>query len=220
MVITYSSDRSKEHVNDLIYRINSEAGSSAVGVQCDLQSLQAPKQIVDAARHYFGTHIDILINNAAMITDKWVQDITPQHFDDAFHLNVRAPLLMVQAILPHLRAPGRIINISSVASRDKYPGVGTYAASKAALEGYTRTWATELGKDGTTVNVVNPGPVESEMLDQVDRALVERQKAATPVQNRVGNPEEIADVVAFLAGLDSRWISGQCISVSGGFMML
>ena len=220
MVITYSSDRSKEHVNDLIYRINSEAGSSAVGVQCDLQSLQAPKQIVDAARHYFGPHIDILINNAAMITDKWVQDITPQHFDDVFHLNVRAPLLMVQAILPHLRAPGRIINISSVASRDKYPGVGTYAASKAALEGYTRTWATELGKDDTTVNVVNPGPVESEMLDQVDRALVERQKAATPVQNRVGKPEEIADVVAFLAGPDSRWISGQCISVSGGFMML
>ena len=93
--------------------------------------------------------------------------MTAEHFDEVFHLNVRAPLFMVQAVLPHLRRPGRIINISSVGAREGYAGTGTYSASKAALEGYTRNWAVELGKDGTTVNAVNPGPVESEMLDQV-----------------------------------------------------
>jgi 3-oxoacyl-[acyl-carrier protein] reductase len=114
---------------------------------------------------------------------------------------------MVQAVLPHLRRPGRIISISSVGSRAAYPGVGTYGASKAALEGYTRAWAAELGKDGTTANTVNPGPVQSEMLDQVSREIIEPQKKATPVQQRVGTPEEIAEIVAFLAEPRSSWVS-------------
>lgn len=92
-----------------------------------------------------------------MITDKYVQDVDPEHFDEVFHLNVRAPLMMIQAVLPHFRRPGRIINIGSVGARGGYPSTGTYAASKAALEGFTRVWASELGEDGTTVNCVNPG---------------------------------------------------------------
>lgn len=152
-----------------------------------------------------------------MITDKYHYDITPEHFDEVFHLNVRAPLLMLQAILPHLRRPGRIINISSVGAREGYPATGTYAASKGALEAYTRNWAVELGKDGTTVNAVNPGPVQSEMLDQVSPAVVEAQKKATPIENRLGTPEEVAEIVAFLAEDRSSWLTGQCISASGGF---
>ena len=123
---------------------------------------------------------------------------------------------MVQAVLPHLRRPGRIINISSVGARGGYPGSGTYAASKGALESYTRAWAFELGEDGTTVNCVCPGPVKSEMLDQVDPSVVKPQLERTAVQQRVGTPEEIAEVVAFLAEPGGRWISGQCLSVSGG----
>ena len=220
VVITYSSDRSKTSVEELITQIKSEANSSAIGVQCNLHSLEAPRQIIEASLRAFGPHIDILVNNAAMITDKFVQNITPEHFDDVFHLNARAPLLMVQAILPHLRAPGRIVSISSVAAREKFPGVGTYAASKAALEGYTRTWATELGRDGTTVNAVNPGPVESEMLDQVATTIIDRQKQVTPVENRVGTAEEVAEIVAFLAEPRSSWVTGQCISASGGYLVM
>lgn len=152
-----------------------------------------------------------------MITDKYVGDITPEHFQDVFNLNVRAPLLMVQEVLPHLRCPGRIINISSVGGRDGYAGTGTYSASKAALEGYTRNWAVELGKDGTTVNAVNPGPVASEMLDQVDPKVVEAQKGVTPVEQRLGTAEEVAEIVAFLAEPRSSWVTAQCISASGGY---
>jgi 3-oxoacyl-[acyl-carrier protein] reductase len=140
-----------------------------------------------------------------MISANLLEDITTAHFEQVFNLNVRAPLLMVQAVLPHLRRPGRIINIGSVGGRAGYRATGTYAASKAALEGYTRNWAIELGKDGTTVNCVNPGPVQSEMLDQVDERTVEAQRQATPVENRVGTAEEVAEIVAFLAEERSSW---------------
>lgn len=217
MVITYSSDRSKVPADELISQIETVANSSAVGVQCDLQNLDAPKQIVDAAIKAFGGSIDILVNNAAMVTDKFVQDVTPSHFAEVFHLNVRAPLLLIQALLPYMRKPGRIINISSVASREGYSGTGTYAASKAALEGYTRNWAVELGGDGTTVNCVNPGPVQSEMLDKIDPKTVETQRLKTPIEHRIGTAEEVAEIVAFLAEPRSSWVTGQCISASGGY---
>lgn len=176
------------------------------------------KKIVDETLGAFGPQIDILVNNAAVISDKLIADITPEHFDNVFHVNVRASLLMLQAVLPHLRRPGRIVNISSVGARHGYQSTGTYAASKAAIEGYTRNWAAELGKDGTTVNAVNPGPVQSEMLDQVDPAIVEPQKKATPVEQRTGTTEEIAEIVGFLVEPRSSWVTGQCISASGGYV--
>lgn len=112
---------------------------------------------------------------------------------------------------------GRIINIGSVGARGGYPSTGCYAASKAALEGFTRVWASELGGDGTTVNCVNPGPVASEMLDQVDPKIVEGQKAVTAVGKRLGTAEEVASIVSFLAEVRSSWMSGQCVSASGGY---
>ncbi|OQE11169.1 hypothetical protein PENFLA_c080G04394 [Penicillium flavigenum] len=204
VVITYSSDRSKPTADALIQRIKTDLQSDAIGVQCDLKQPSSPKHIVDATLQAFG-QVDILVNNAAAISDKWCHEITPDHFSEIFDLNVRAPLLMLQACLPHMRRPGRIINISSVAARRGYQGTGAYAASKSALEGFTRNWAMELGKDGTTVNAVNPGPVESEMLDQVDPAIVQPQKDVTPVQKRAGTTVEIANIVAFLAGPESSW---------------
>ena len=216
VVFTYTSERSKEPSEELISRIKSEARSSAISVQCDLQDLESSQKIVDATVEAFG-EIDILVNNAGTISDKFTQDIDPEHFDEVMHLNVRAPLMMVQAILPHLRRPGRIINIGSVGAKGGYAGTGVYAASKAALEGFTRVWATELGGDGTTVNCVNPGPVASEMLDQVAKETVDKQKDATAVGKRLGTAEEVAAIVSFLAEERSSWVSGQCISASGGY---
>ncbi|KAI5357607.1 Putative short-chain dehydrogenase/reductase SDR, NAD(P)-binding domain superfamily [Septoria linicola] len=219
VAITYSSDKSKQGADELISRIKSEANSSAIGIQCNLSEVPAAQHIVDETVKAFGQDIDILVNNAATISDKFIADITPEHFDAVMHLNVRAPLLMLQAVLPHLRRPGRIINISSVGARAGYRAVGVYSASKAALEGFTRNWAAELGKDGTTVNAVNPGPVETEMLKQVDEATVRPQLEATAVEKRAGKPEEIAEIVAFLAEGRSSWVTGQCISASGGYAM-
>lgn len=126
---------------------------------------------------------------------------------------------MTQAILPFLPPGGRIINIGSVGARAGFAGLGLYCSSKAALEGLARCWAAELGGNGTTVNCVNPGPVESEMLKNIPKEIVEAQKASTPLEKRVGTVEEVAAVVAWLAGGESRWVTGQSLSVSGGWAM-
>ena len=163
--------------------------------------------------------IDILVNNAGVEVVKPLGEITPDDYAKVYDLNVRGTLLMTQAVLPYLNPKGRIINISSVGSRAGFPGLGLYCSSKAAIEGLTRCWAAELGKNGTTVNAVNPGPVESEMLTNIPKEIVEGQKKATPLENRVGTVEEVAAVVAWLAGEDSGWVTGQVISASGGWAM-
>jgi 3-oxoacyl-[acyl-carrier protein] reductase len=127
-----------------------------------------------------------LVNNAGTEGIKKLDEITPQDFAQVYDLNVRGALLMTQAVLPYLQPQGRIINISSVASRAGFPGFGLYCSSKAALEGLTWCWAGELGGNGTTVNAVNPRPVESNMLKNVPKEIVEKQKAETPVENRLG----------------------------------
>ena len=159
--------------------------------------------------------VDILVNNAGARVVKPLGEITIEDYDTSYNVNVRGTLLLTQAVLPHLSAYGRVINIGSVGSRAGFAAMGLYCSSKAALEGLTRCWAAELGSNGTTVNCVNPGPVPSEMLDGVPPAIVAAQKASTPIQNRLGTPEEIAGVVAALAGKDGAWISGQVISASG-----
>lgn len=216
--MTFASDRSKQPADALISRISTEAKSSAIAVQCNLGALSSAAEIVDATIKAFG-HIDIIVNNAATLCAEFLVDVTPEDFEFSYNVNVRAPLMLLQSALPYLRRPGRIINISSVGSRASFAGTGIYASTKAALEALTRVWASELGQDGTTVNAVNPGPVQSEMLEQVRSEIITRQKETTAVENRVGTPQEIAEVVAFLAEERSSWVTGQCISASGGYAM-
>ncbi|EGP82675.1 unnamed protein product [Zymoseptoria tritici ST99CH_1A5] len=219
VTITYTSDKSQSAAKELISEIKTSANSDAVAVQADLRDTASPRKIVDETVKAFGKDIDILVNNAAEFASVPLQDITLEHYDSILNLNLRAPLLMLQAVLPHLRRPGRIINLSSVGARGGYPGVSMYAASKGALEAMSRTWATELGGDGTTVNCVNPGPVQTEMFDAVDPEIVKPQLEATAVEKRVAKTEEIAEIVGFLAEGRSSWVSGQCIGASGGLQM-
>lgn len=129
-------------------------------------------------------------------------------------------MLLVKAVQPHLRpGGGRIINMSSVGGRAGFKGLSLYCSSKAALEGFTRCWAAELGSEGHTVNAVSPGPVETELLENIPREIVEMQKRMTPLENRVGTVDDIAQLVAWLASEESRWVSGQVLSASGGWAM-
>ena len=124
---------------------------------------------------------------------------------------------MTQAVIPFLPPNGRIVNLSSVGARANFENVSLYAASKAAVEGFTRTWATDLGGNGTTVNAIAPGPVPSELLDKFPPELIEGQKKATAVGKRIGSVEEVANIAAWLASPESSWVSGQTISASGGY---
>lgn len=122
-------------------------------------------------------------------------------------------------MLPHLRAPGRIINISSVGARAGFKNLSVYCSSKAALEGLTRCWAAELGAQGHTVNCVSPGPVQTELMDNIPTETIEMQKATTPVQNRIGTVDDITQIVSWMASEGSRWVTGQVLSASGGWAM-
>lgn len=220
MAVTYTSPSSEDKVAAIVQQITDLPNSTrAIAVKADAADPSSAPKVASETVRAFGPHIDILVNNAAIEMTKAIADITTEDFHAVYAVNVLHPILLTQAVLPHLRAPGRIINVSSVGGRSGFAQLSLYTSSKAALEGLTRSWAGELGRDGTTVNAVAPGPVQSEMLEKIPPEIVEMQKKGTPVEQRLGQPQEIADVVSWLAGPESSWVSGQVINVSGGWTM-
>ena len=218
--MTFSSSGSEKSVDELVKRVEQlENGSAAAKVRADLRQIDAPEMIVQATRSAFGDHIDILVNNAGCELVKNLEDISVDDFSYVYDLNVRAVFLMSKMVLPYLRAPGRIINVGSVGARLGLKELSLYCSSKAAVEGMTRCLAAELGLQGHTVNTVSPGPVPTDVLDGIPKEMVEMQKNSTPVENRLGTTDDIAQIVGFLSEESSRWITGQAISASGGSSM-
>ncbi|KAF2755679.1 NAD(P)-binding protein [Pseudovirgaria hyperparasitica] len=214
VLVTYNSESSASKVE----RFATEIGPQIDSVQANLSDHKGPEKVVEAATNFFGEKsIDILVNNAAFLNNGALGEITRDDYDAVFNVNVAGTLFLTQAIRPHLRPAARIINISSVGARMANVGMSLYTASKAALNGLTRVWASELGHDGTTVNAVCPGPVQSDMLDLVPAEIKELQRKETPVEQRFGEDRDIAGVVSWLAEERSRWVTGQVISASGGY---
>ncbi|KAI9734751.1 MAG: hypothetical protein M1818_006738 [Claussenomyces sp. TS43310] len=225
VVITYTSKSSEDAVKNLISKIEDlNNGARGTSICTDLRDPASPGLIaakaVEFGRSGKSSHIDILVNNAGIELVKRVGSIDVEDFEKVFHLNVRAPVLLMEAVLPHLPPTGgSIINLSSVGARAGFPGLSLYCSSKAAIEGLTRCWAAELGAKGTRVNSVNPGPVDTEMIKKIPKEIVDEQKKQTPLENRIASTEDIALIVCWLAGQDSRWVTGQVISASGGYAM-
>ncbi|MFE7270048.1 SDR family oxidoreductase [Streptomyces sp. NPDC057623] len=161
--------------------------------------------------------LDILVNNAGASGSGPVGQAVPEIFDRMIAVNAKAPFFLVQGALPRMRDGGRIINISSLATRRAFPESLAYAMSKGALDTMTLALAKELGGRGITVNTVGPGFIETDM-NARRRTTPEARAAlaARSVFDRIGTPSDVADVVAFLACDDSRWITGQYLDVSGG----
>ncbi|CEL03921.1 hypothetical protein ASPCAL05058 [Aspergillus calidoustus] len=226
VALTYTTPGSKPGVEAVISRITAlQNGSSASAIQADLRDPDAPRRIIAATLDAFPTKdnkLDIVINNAGVALCKPLTECSDEDISSIFDVNVTGTMRFTREVIPYLRSPGRIINISSIAARRGAAGFSIYSASKAALEGFTRSLAYELGVEGQghTVNCVQPGPVESSMLrNDLPPDVVEYMRQGTAVGNRIGMPEDIARVVVFLAGEESGWVSGECISVSGGFHM-
>jgi 3-oxoacyl-[acyl-carrier protein] reductase len=162
------------------------------------------------------TSLDDLVNNAGILDGTPIERVTPQAFDRSFEINVRAPFFLVQRALPRLRENGRIINISSAVTRIASPFLH-YAMGKGAIDVLSRTLAQQLGPRGVTVNTVTPGVVDTDMGAWVDSAPdLRAQVSSTVALGRIGQAADIADVVAFLASDDARWVTGQSIEASGG----
>jgi 3-oxoacyl-[acyl-carrier protein] reductase len=161
--------------------------------------------------------LDILVNNAGVSGSGPIAQAVPEVFDRMIAVNAKAPFFLVQSALPRMRDGGRVVNISSLASRRAFPESVAYAMSKGALDTMTRCLAKELAGRGITVNTVGPGFIETDMNARRRATPGARAAlAARSVFDRLGSPSDVADVVAFLASDDSRWITGQYLDVSGG----
>jgi 3-oxoacyl-[acyl-carrier protein] reductase len=203
------------------YRSDAAAAAALAAEGGDVVAVQADQEDLASLDALFGAvdgGLDILVNNAAVTAQALIGDITPELFDQAMTVNAKFPLLAMRRAAPLLRDGGRIVNISTLNTLLPAPGIALYCASKAALEQFTKVAAIELGGRGITVNCVSPGATDTDLLRSANPAeALEQVPKVTPL-GRLGAPEDIADVVAFLAGPDARWITGQNIPATGGLL--
>ncbi|MEO3812468.1 SDR family oxidoreductase [Sphaerisporangium sp. B11E5] len=194
------------------------AGGAAHAVRADLAEPGAATRLMEAAAERLGT-VDILVNNAApAFVPTPLADLAEEDFDRAMTANARAIFLTLRHAARHMPDGGRVINISTVNTVRSSPGIAAYAAGKGALEQLSLVAAQELGPRGITVNIVSPGATDTDLLRGTNPPeALEMATAITPLR-RLGTPDDVAAVVAFLAGPDARWITGQNIRASGGLV--
>jgi len=191
-----------------------ELGRRALAIRADSGDAAAVVAAVETTIGEFG-RLDILVNNVGVGVIAPIDQIQLEDVDRVLGVNVRGTFLVTQAAAPHLGEGGRVITIGScVSDRVPGPGMTLYAVSKTAMVGLTKALARELGGRGVTVNLVQPGPTDTDM-NPADGPYAADQRSLT-VSDRYAEPAEIADTVAFLAGDQARYITGTSISVDGG----
>ena len=211
VVIAYSksADAAQQLVRDL-----EASGQRASAVQADVAKPEEVAQLFATTLAQYG-RIDYVINNAGTIVPRPLADITDEIYDLVFNVNVRGALNVLKHAAKHLGNSGRVVNTSSTMVGDPIPGGALYAASKAALEALGAVAAKELGPRGITVNSLRVGATVPGMFSKAPPERQAAMAAASPFK-RLGKPEDIADVVAFLVSDAGRWITGQTITVDGG----
>ncbi|WP_438042326.1 glucose 1-dehydrogenase [Sorangium sp. So ce128] len=193
-------------------------GRRATAVRADVSSVEEIKVLFERAAAAF-ERVDVLVNNAAVFEACALRDVSRAAFSNIFDLNARSVLFASEEAARLMGNSGRIINISSDLSCMAMPGTSLYAGAKAAIEAFTRVHAAELGPRGITVNAIAPGIIDTDALrTQMTDERIQGVASMTPL-GRVGTPEDVADVVAFIASDDSRWITGQVLHVNGGVLM-
>lgn len=206
---------------EALKELERKIGADVLTIEADLAETEAPARVVARALEVFGG-IDILVNAAGHISNGTIENTALEAWDDMMNVNVRASFQLMQKALPSLiERRGNIVNVSSVTGLRAFPGVLAYCVSKAALDQLTRCASLELAAKGVRVNAVNPGVVVTQihkrggMNDDTYAAFLEHSKTTHPL-GRTGRPEEIADLVLFLASDKASWITGATYSIDGG----
>jgi 3-oxoacyl-[acyl-carrier protein] reductase len=215
VVVNYSS--SKEGADRVVGDITSKGGK-AVAVQANVAKQTDIQRLFAEAKKQFG-RVDILVNNAGIYEFQPLEQVTPEHFHKQFDLNVLGLILTSQEAVKHIGpGGGAIINIGSVAATAGLPGSSVYGGTKAAVDAVTRALAKELGPKKIRVNSINPGMIETEGYHAAgiaDSDFRKQVEATTPL-GRIGQPQDVAPAVAFLASNDAAWITGETLFISGG----
>lgn len=214
VIVNYTS--SPEKAAEVVDTIK-QAGGEATAVQADISQLAELEQLFQTTISTYGK-LDILVNNAGVMKMQAIADVTEADFDQQFAINVKGTFFACQQAAIHMERNGRIINFSTSVVGQMFPAYSVYAGTKGAVEQFTRQLAKEFGKKGITINAVAPGPVNTELFT-VGKS--EQQIEGLRNMNafgRLGEPEDIADVVLFLASESSKWVTGQTLRANGGFI--
>lgn len=216
VIVNYNG--SEARANEVVEEIKSNGGE-AVAMGCDVSDFEKAQEMITTVIKEQGS-LDILVNNAGVTRDNLLMKMTEEDFDKVLSTNLKGAFNCIKHVSRQMlrQKSGRIINISSVVGISGNAGQANYAASKAGVIGMTKAVSKELGSRGITVNAVAPGYVETEMTD----GLSDEQKAAMLSMislKRAAKPEDIANVVAFLASEDAAYVTGQVIAVDGGMAM-
>jgi NAD(P)-dependent dehydrogenase (short-subunit alcohol dehydrogenase family) len=206
----FITGRRKDKLDEAVKAI----GRNVTGVQGDASNLDDLDRLYDTVKKTKGK-IDVLFASAGMGELVKLEDVTPEHFDKTFDLNVRGTLFTVQKALPLFNDGGSIFMNGSIASIKGFPAFGVYSASKAAVRSFARTWLLELKERKIRVNVLSPGTIDTPILDPLGPDAKEFFKSQIP-RGEIGRPEEIASVALFLASSDSSFVNGVELFVDGG----
>ncbi|SFI50472.1 NAD(P)-dependent dehydrogenase, short-chain alcohol dehydrogenase family [Paenibacillus sp. UNC496MF] len=213
--------RNRERAEAVVREIEQEGGS-AFAIGAELRSAEGALRLCEAmdkalAARTDDVRFDILVNNAGIGLPAAIGDTTEAAFDELMAVNAKAPFFLIRQALPRLRNGGRIVNLSSAVTRISLPAVPAYSMTKGAVNALTLALANQLAPRGITINAVQPGFVATDMnAGMLQDPEAERFGAGYAAFGRWGQPEDVADVVAFLASPDSRWVTGQLIDASGG----
>jgi len=212
VVVNYSHDA--KDADEVVKAIGAE---NAIAVQADASKIEEIGELVDATVQKFGK-IDIVVASAGVLRLNELDKITEAEFDFSFDLNVKGPLFLAQKAVPHMAKGSRIILFSTTltAASTVQPNYITYVATKGAVEQLVRALSKDLARKGILVNAVSPGPTATDLFLKGKSEQLLKAIAGFNPQNRIGQPEEIADVVAFLSGDASSWVTGQTLRVNGG----
>jgi 3-oxoacyl-[acyl-carrier protein] reductase len=211
VVVNYckSPDKAQQVVASIQAR-----GGKAVAVRADMSVVADARRLVIDTVKQFG-RLDVLINNAGKFLPKPLADTSEEEFDQVVALHAKGPYFAMQEAVNVLKDGGRIVNISTDGTHLSFPGATAYLGSKAALEQYTKGLAHELAPRGITVNTVSPGFTDTGMMTEHYRQIGTQM---SPLK-RLGTPNDIADVVAFIVSEEARWLTGQNIHAGGGIAM-
>lgn len=212
VAITYAS--SPDKAREVVAAIE-KLGRRGLAIEADSADASAVRSAVDKTAAEFG-RLDILVNNAGIFVASRFEETSPQDMEQLWNVNVRAAIVAVQAALRHMAKGGRIVIIGScVAERIPMPGITLYSMTKAAVNGLARGLARDLGHRGITVNVVEPGPIDTDM-NPATGDYSDEQRALTAL-GRYGTSEEVASMVAHLASDEASYITGASFLVDGGY---
>ena len=211
VTITYAKDA---NAASAVVKVIESAGGEALAIKADASDAKAIESAIDKTVADFG-RLDILVNNAGTAIPKPFEETTLEEIDQMMNLNVRGVFVTTQAALKHLKSGGRVISIGScVGERMMTPGLVAYSATKGAVKMFTQGLAREIGKRGITVNNIQPGPIDTD-LNPAAGDWAAPQTANTSL-GRYGHVDEVAALVAFVAGPDASYITGASLTVDGG----